>query len=261
MNKILINNDNIELLESDECIELTISDKLDIFDILKINLKVFSSTIIEIMYQKNSNTKLDFHLDIEEYAKVIINEINESSILKIRYQYNIKENGHLVKNQFHHINEGKQLELVQLNGKNAIFESTLKTISREKQKYDIYVYHNYANTVSKIINKGVNINNGNLTFNVTGIVYEGIKGCDLDQKNRIINLTQNKCYIHPILLIEEQDITANHSAYIGKFDEKDLFYLKSRGLTEDIATKLMINGFLNENNETKIENIINQYWR
>lgn len=261
MNKIVIDNDIVTLFETDNCIELILSDKLDIFDVLKINLTVLSSTNIEIIYKKNSSTKLDFYLNIAENIKVNIDEMNESKELKIRYQYNIGENSQVINNQFHHIKDVKQLEIINLNGLNSSFESTIKTICSGNQKYDIYVYHSFKNTNSKIINKGVTVKDGNLTFNVTSIVYEGIKGCELDQKNRIVNLTQNKCYIHPILLIEEQDVTANHAAYIGTFEEKDLFYLKSRGLTEEEATRLMINGFLNDKKDPKIEKIINQYWR
>ena len=54
------------------------------------------------------------------------------------------------------------------------------------------VYHNAKNTVSDLINHGVNINNGSLTFNVSSFVPKNNSGCVVDQNNRIINLTDNE---------------------------------------------------------------------
>jgi Fe-S cluster assembly protein SufD len=125
------------------------------------------------------------------------------------------------------------------------------------------IYHNYKNTISNIINKGVNILDGTLTFNITGIVYNKVVDCVINQNNRIINLNDNKCSINPNLLIDENDVEANHSALIGKFSDKELFYLMSRGIKKEIAINLLIKGFLTENilEKEKIEKIIDKYWR
>ena len=38
MNKILVTNDEVTLLESDEKLNVTLSDKFDLFDIVKLNI-------------------------------------------------------------------------------------------------------------------------------------------------------------------------------------------------------------------------------
>ena len=65
---------------------------------------------------------------------------------------------------------------------------------------------------------------------------------------------------HHILKMVLEDVIANHSVYIGKFDEEIIFYLETRGLSEEEAVNLLIKGFLNGENEKQME-IINKYWR
>ena len=94
-------------------------------------------------------------------------------------------------------------------------------------------------------------------------MYNGITDCEVDQNNRIITMNNNKCNINPNLLIEENDVIANHSALIGKFNENEIFYLMSRGIKRDDAIKLLTKGFLYDETifEEDIKNIIDTYWR
>ncbi len=49
---------------------------------------------------------------------------------------------------------------------------------------------------------------------------------------------------NPILLIEEDDVTAGHAASVGRVDPEQLFYLMSRGISQEEAERLVIHGFL-----------------
>ena len=49
---------------------------------------------------------------------------------------------------------------------------------------------------------------------------------------------------NPILLIDENDVTAGHAASIGQVDPEDMCYLMSRGLDQDTAERLVVRGFL-----------------
>ena len=71
----------------------------------------------------------------------------------------------------------------------------------------------------------------------------------VNQDNRIYTFNQNHCIINPVLLIENNDITANHSAFIGNFDEEAVFYLMSRGITKSECYHLLVKGFLNIDND------------
>ena len=127
------------------------------------------------------------------------------------------------------------------------------------------INHNEKNTVSDITNHGVN-KEGTLVFNVTSVVSNDVIDCKVNQNNRIINLTEEKCEIKPILLIDENDVEANHSALIGKFSDEEMFYLNSRGIDDELALNLLIKGFLkdmdiNDIYKEKIEKEIDNYWR
>ena len=53
-----------------------------------------------------------------------------------------------------------------------------------------------------------------------------------------------KSTICPNLLIDNYDVLSNHAAYIGKFKDEVLFYMMSRGISLDVAYRLLLNGFL-----------------
>ena len=48
----------------------------------------------------------------------------------------------------------------------------------------------------------------------------------------------------PELEIETDEVKASHAATVGQIDEEQVFYLQSRGLSEDQAKKLIIEAFL-----------------
>ena len=49
----------------------------------------------------------------------------------------------------------------------------------------------------------------------------------------------------PVCSVENNDIEFSHEAKIGKISEKAIFYLMSRGLTEEDAKALIVRGFAN----------------
>ena len=49
---------------------------------------------------------------------------------------------------------------------------------------------------------------------------------------------------NPILLIDEDDVTAGHAASVGQVNAEQIYYLMSRGISKAEAERLIINGFL-----------------
>lgn len=263
MNKIKVVDEQVLVEESDELIEVTLSDKLDIFDIIKLRINVIGNTDIQIYYENSNDSKLDVLINLKEDVCCNIYELKKENDVKIQYKYYLGARSNLQVHKFYNCNIVKELDIIELNGEYANIYYKFHTISTDCQKYDLVVYHNSRCTKSNIINKGVNIKNGSLFFNVTSVVYNGIIDCDLNQNNRIITMNDRKCNINPNLLIEENDVVANHSALIGKFNEEEIFYLMSRGIKKDDAIRLLTKGFLND--ETvfleDIQNVIDMYWR
>jgi Fe-S cluster assembly protein SufB len=100
-------------------------------------------------------------------------------------------------------------------------------------------------TTSTITSKSVSVNGGRASFRGLVKIAKGAKGsksfirCDallLDE------LSRSDTY--PVNIVEEQDATLGHEASVSNINKQQLFYLRSRGLTETQATSLIVNGFI-----------------
>ena len=80
------------------------------------------------------------------------------------------------------------------------------------------------------------------------LIRSDAKGTDTYETNRNLVLTDGaRADAIPNLEIETGEIAgAGHAATVGRFDAEQLFYLRSRGIPEDEATRLIIRGFFNE---------------
>lgn len=133
---------------------------------------------------------------------------------------------------------------INLNGENAKVVYHLSIISNNDNVCKIDVNHMSSNTESKIICHGVNTGDKKLEFNVTGLVPKDMDKCICNQENQIINLKDGESVIKPNLLIRNYDTFSNHAAYIGEFSKDKMFYLESRGISEEDAIRLLMKGLL-----------------
>lgn len=259
MNKIKVIKDKVELFLEDKKINIDINDDTKFFGVKDIIINVLENTSLEIEY-KESISKFNITINLNENCSLKLFELNQKEEIKFQYQYNLEKNSTLDIIKFYDVKNIRQKEIINLNGENANINYKLKTISNGNQNFELNVNHNEKNTFSNIYNNGINLN-GNIIFNVTGIVPNGMKDSEINQYNQIITFNDNKCIINPKLLIEENDVVANHSALIGKFDEDILFYMQSRGIDYKNATNLLIKGFLLDDIEDeRLDKIIEKYW-
>ena len=105
--------------------------------------------------------------------------------------------------------------------------------------------HLAPNTSSKIISKSISKGTGRSSYRGLLKVRRGASNvrshvtCDallLDEAS------QTDTY--PYMEIEEDDVTIGHEASVSKVDEDQLFYLMSRGLSEEEATTMVVSGFM-----------------
>ncbi len=141
-------------------------------------------------------------------------------------------------------------------------------ISRTDEKVFIKVFHNAKKTTSNVYNCGTTKDDGSICFDTISSVKKGTKNCILNQDSKIISLNDNNMNkINPVLLIDEYDTEARHSAFIGKFNKDEIFYLMSRGLSEKDANKLLLEGFLvgimdiSDEEKDILKDKINNEWR
>lgn len=104
--------------------------------------------------------------------------------------------------------------------------------------------HAAPDTTSIIVSKSISKNGGRTSYRGLVKVYPDAKNvkssvkCDallLDEKSRSDT--------YPTMEIDEKEVTIEHEATVSKVGEEQLFYLMSRGLSQDEATAMIVNGF------------------
>lgn len=116
---------------------------------------------------------------------------------------------------------------------------------RQTQGIDTRVTNYGKHSIGHILQHGVIRERGTLTFNGIGHIIKGAKGADAQQESRVLMLSdQARGDANPILLIDENEVTAGHAASVGRVDPEEMYYLMSRGLRRVDAEKLVIRGFL-----------------
>ena len=202
----------------------------------------------EINVKKNINTKI-----------VLINEDDANNNLI----FNLDEDSNVKINIFDASKNINRNITINLNGKNSNVELNVSSISLEENTYEVNIFHNEKNTHSETFLHGLTMDDNKITFKNNGTIKKGSIKSILNQDNKIITFDKNNSKIEPNLFIDEYDISASHGAYIGKFKEDDIFYLKTRGLNEKECNSLLIKGFLigNFDEKEQLEKIINKYWR
>lgn len=131
------------------------------------------------------------------------------------------------------------------NGSHADLKVVALSSGRQIQGIDSRVTNYGQHSVGHILQHGVILERGTLTFNGIGHIIRGAKGADAQQESRVLMLSDKaRSDANPILLIDENEVTAGHAASIGQVDPEDMYYLMSRGLDRATAERMVIRGFL-----------------
>lgn len=115
----------------------------------------------------------------------------------------------------------------------------------QKQNFTTEVRHWGKNTNGHILKHGVMKEAAQTIFNGIGKIEHGATKADAQQESRVLMLSEKaRGDANPILLIDEDDVTAGHAASVGRVDPLQLYYLMSRGISKTEAERLVIHGFL-----------------
>ncbi|KFI46764.1 Fe-S cluster assembly protein SufD [Bifidobacterium bohemicum] len=108
------------------------------------------------------------------------------------------------------------------------------------------VVHNYADCRSRVVYKGALDGKGaHSTWVGNALIKPTAPNTDSYELNRNLVLTDGPIAdSEPNLEIENGNIVgAGHASSVGHFDDEELFYLQSRGVSESEARKLVVRGF------------------
>lgn len=197
------------------------------------------------------DTSRDIYIVVEDNICLNIVDISFNTSNKINIT--LKNDSRVIYNKFS-INSGDYIYTL-LDGEYSNVVINNSVVNNDDTKMKFVIEHNNTNTSSNLSNHGVNNSSGTLYFNVDSKINRSAFLACADQENKIINLVKGDSKILPNLLVDNYDVSASHSAYISDFDKESMFYLKSRGISEKDARRLLLEGFLignlNVDDETK----------
>lgn len=132
--------------------------------------------------------------------------------------------------------------------------------------FNTEVTHKGRNTRSLTTIRGVFSKNANFSNDGMIRIVKGAKNTDGYFQSKILLFDDAKGRSVPSLEIDENEVKAGHGSTIGRPDEAQLFYLRSRGLSEKEAESLIISGFfdtivllLPQDEQKKIKKKIQEY--
>jgi Fe-S cluster assembly protein SufB len=105
--------------------------------------------------------------------------------------------------------------------------------------------HCAPNTYSRIISKSISKAGGRASYRGLAKVVNGAKHCKSNVVcDALILDSQSRSDTYPYIEIDEDDVTIEHEASVSKISEEQLFYLRSRGLSEAEASSMIVTGFI-----------------
>jgi Fe-S cluster assembly protein SufB len=197
----------------------------------------FHSGVIEIIVKKNARCR---YTTIQNWSVNVYNLVTQRSM--------VSEGGHM---EWVDANLGSKLTMkypsCYLMGEGAHGEILSMAFAGRNQHQDTggKVIHVAPNTTSKITSKSISKDGGRASYRGLLKVYDQASNsrsnvvCDallLDEDSRSDT--------YPYIEIDENDAHIGHEASVSKVGEEQLFYLMSRGLSEEEAISMVVSGFI-----------------
>lgn len=133
-----------------------------------------------------------------------------------------------------------------LNGENSRTEYTGITFAGKGQNLDtgFKVVHNAPNTSSVVNSKSISKEGGACTYRSLVRVMEKADNskCSVSCESLMLDNISRSDTI-PVNDIRTDQVEFSHEAKIGKISDKEIFYLMSRGLSEEDAKAMIVRGF------------------
>ncbi|BBN98380.1 Fe-S cluster assembly protein SufD [Sporolactobacillus terrae] len=177
-----------------------------------------------------------------------VDEFSDQFVTYVSRQANVAKDGR-IQWALGQMNDGNTLSENATNLEGDGAEADIKAVSigsgSQKQNFDNYVRHVGKATKSQLLVRAAQKDASNSIFNARTKIEHGASGADGEQTQRVLMLSdQARGDANPILLIDEYDVIAGHAASVGRVDPDQLYYLMSRGIKQETAEKLIVEGFL-----------------
>ena len=144
----------------------------------------------------------------------------------------------------HHFRHEANAQLTQPGGSAQLYGMHLV---RGRQRYDFYTHQNHQapRCTSNLLFKGAMLDRGRASYQGLITVAPGAQKTDAYQANRSLLLSPHaRADSSPQLEIEADDVRCTHGAAVSNVGKNEMFYLQSRGISEEYARRLLVSGFM-----------------
>lgn len=230
-----------------------------------VHLEKGSKTEIVTTYHsensENSFTNIVLEGHIEENSNLTIQklQLENKDVFHMSNEYFVQDDSSQIK--INTITTGSLLTRnglsVVVEGENCHTEMNGVYLGKEKQHLDNHtlIEHLYSNCTSSETYKGVMDESSTGVFNGKVIVRPDAQKIEAYQSNGNILLSRSSTVnSKPELEIYADDVKCSHGSTTGQLDEDAIFYLRTRGISELNAKKLLVSAFIGEVLQ-KIDNI------
>jgi Fe-S cluster assembly protein SufB len=116
----------------------------------------------------------------------------------------------------------------------------------QNQDTGMKVIHLASNTSSTIVSKSISKDGGVTSYRGLLKVVKGAKNIKSNvQCDALMMDNKSQSNTFPTMEVKENDnVDVAHEATVGKIGQDQIFYLMSRGLSEEEATKMIVRGFM-----------------
>lgn len=181
----------------------------------------------KVILNIKGNCKIN-EIIINNHKKLIINLFDNSNLEYNRFSLNPEDNGYL------EINHGYNTS--------SLFKEGI--VCNNDYKMDLNVYENNSHINSKVLIRVLTTDNPNVYFKASGYVAKDTFENEITEDIRAFNFDSSNISILPNLIVDSNDVIANHNVTISNINEDELFYLNSKGISYEQAIKLLRNGFM-----------------
>lgn len=221
--------DGLLLSQDSVSIETEVNSNVDI---LLNNIKDIKE--LNITISQNSFARISFLSE---------DEIRETNIT-IYVKNNATLNAYFADFSHNQLNLNCCVKLVE-EGATCNYKVASLVAGNDRKLVNVSIDHNTQKTYGKFDCFGICKDSGHITVSGESHIYKGSIKSKTQQNCRIMVFDESSDAIaKPILRIDENDLEASHAAVVGKINDEHLFYLTSRGLSEESAKELITLGYL-----------------
>ena len=238
----LINNNSITISENSSFYldKDVIANEINLFVLSRVNADLLLCEI---------SKDVTINLHVEESATLNIKGLINGESIKVNIFSKNAQNSNI---SLHFVDFSSGKSFIYVNGDmqeiGATYTWQIASLAahNDDKKIHVNLEHLSTNLYGDVSSYGVCKDEAKLEIAGTTHIANGASKTVTKQNARIMLVNETSRGIaKPILKIDENDVKASHGASLGQINEEHLFYLKSRGLSETEAKKLIVLGYFN----------------